>query len=125
MATTNETSVKYSLAPQAYKFVRTHFHEIPVWTILSRIIHSRAPDPGRMNGDVKYDLGTLEFKNREQLEYFHIRIIRLQQETILSGENVSPTRLLFQYTKALSKIDKLRYFIAPKMTDIITLLENN
>ena len=27
--------------------------------------------------------------------------------------------------KALSKSDKLRYFIAPNMTDLITFLENN
>ena len=44
---------------------------------------------------------------------------------MLSGEIVSPTRLLFQYMKALQKSDKLRAFIAPKMTDLITLLENN
>ena len=44
---------------------------------------------------------------------------------MLSGEIVSPTRLLFQYMKAFSKSDKLRAFIVPKMTDIITLLDNN
>ena len=44
---------------------------------------------------------------------------------MLSGEIVSPTRLLFQYIKAFSKSDKLRAFIVPKMTDIITLLDNN
>ena len=66
-----------------------------------------------MNGDVQYDLATLAFKNGEQLEDFHIRILRLQQEIILSGDIISPTRLLFQYMKALSKSDKLRAFIAP------------
>ena len=40
---------------------------------------------------------------------------------MLSGEIVSPNRLLFYYIKALSKSDK----IAPKMTDLITLLDNN
>ena len=44
---------------------------------------------------------------------------------MLSGEIVSPTRLLFQYMKALTKSEKLRAFIAPNMTDIITFLDNN
>ena len=44
---------------------------------------------------------------------------------MLSGEFFSPTILLFHYMKALSKIDKLSAFIAPKMIDIITFLENN
>ena len=44
---------------------------------------------------------------------------------MLSGEIVSPTRLLFQYMKALTKSDRLRDFIAPKMIDLITLLDNN
>ena len=39
--------------------------------------------------------------------------------------NASPTRLLFQYMKALTNIEKLRDFIAPKMTDLITFLDNN
>ena len=42
---------------------------------------------------------------------------------MLSGENLSPTRILFQYMKANS--DKLRAFIAPKMIYIITFLDNN
>ena len=37
----------------------------------------------------------------------------------------SPTRLIFQYMKALSNSDKLRAFIAPKMEDLITYLDNN
>ena len=78
-----------------------------------------------MNGDVKYDLATLDFNNGEQLEYFHSMIIRLQQEIMLSGEIFSPTIIIFQYTKALSNSDKLRAFIATKMTDIITFLDNN
>ena len=44
---------------------------------------------------------------------------------MISGENVSPTRLLFQYMKELSKSDKLRYLIAPKMTDLTASLDNN
>ena len=78
-----------------------------------------------MNGDVQSDLSTLASNNREQLEYFHGKILRLQQEIMISGEIVSPTRLIFQYMKALSKRDKLGAFIAPKMTDIITLPDNN
>ena len=44
---------------------------------------------------------------------------------MISGEIVSPTRLLFQYMKALTKSEKLRAFIVPKMTDLITFLDNN
>ena len=43
---------------------------------------------------------------------------------MLSGEIVSPTRLLFQYMKALTKSEKLKAFIAPKMTDLITFIDN-
>ena len=78
-----------------------------------------------MNGDVKSDLSTLAFKNGEQLEDFHSRILRLQQKIMLSGEIVSPTRLLFQYMKALAKSEKLRHFIAPKMTYFIKFLYKN
>ena len=78
-----------------------------------------------MNGDVRSDLSTLEFKNGEKLEYFHGRIIRIQQEIMLSGENFSPTILILQYMKELSKRDKLIYFIAPKMKYLITFLDNN
>ena len=113
------------MAHQAYKAVITHAHEISVCNIIFRILHSRATRLGGINGDIQYDLSTLDFKNGEQLEYFHSRILRLQQENILSGEIVSPTRLIFQYTKEFSKSDKLRDFIAPKMIDIITFLENN
>ena len=67
------------MAPQAYKVVSTYGHEILGWTILSRLIHSRAPHLGVMNGDVQSDLATLSFNNGEQLEDFHSRIIRLQQ----------------------------------------------
>ena len=78
-----------------------------------------------MNGDVQYDLATLAFRNGEQLEDFHIRILRLQQEIMISGEIISPTRLLLQYMKALTKSEKLKAFIAPKMTDLITFIDKN
>ena len=68
--TTNDTCVKYYMAPQAYKVVSTHAHEISIWTFISRLLYSRAPNIGEMNGDVWSDLSTMEFKNREQLEYF-------------------------------------------------------
>ena len=32
---TNDTSVKSSMTPQAYKVVSTHYHEISLWAILS------------------------------------------------------------------------------------------
>ena len=117
--------VKSSMASQAYKVVRTHYHEISGWTILSRLIHSRSPHLVGMNGNVKSDLATLAFNNREKLEDFHSRIIRLQQELMISEESVFPTRILFQYMKAFSKSDKLRGLIAPNITDLITFLENN
>ena len=44
---------------------------------------------------------------------------------MLSGETISPTRIIFRYTKESSKSDKLKEFIAPNMTYIITLLDNN
>ena len=44
---------------------------------------------------------------------------------MLSGDIVSPKRLLFQYTKELSNSDKLRAFTAPNMTYIITFLDND
>ena len=93
---TNDTSVKSSMAPQSYKVVSTHVHEISGWNILSRLLHSHAPNLGGMNGDVQSDLATLALKNGEKLEYFHGRIIRLQQEIMLFGDIFSPTRLIFQ-----------------------------
>ena len=91
---TNDTCVKSSMAPQSYKIVSTHTHDISGWTILYRLLHSCAPHLGGMNGDVQSDISTLAFRNGEQLEDFHSRILRLQQEIMLSGEIVSPTRLL-------------------------------
>ena len=96
------------MAHQAYKVVSTHAHEISGWKILSRLLHSRSPHLRGMNGDVQSDLATLAPKNREQLEDLQSIILRLQQETILSGETVSTTRLLLQYMKAFTKRDKLK-----------------
>ena len=78
-----------------------------------------------MNGGVQSDLAILESNKREHLEDFHIIIIRLQQEIILSGDIFSPTTLLFQYMKAFSKSDELRAFIVPKIKCLITFLDNN
>ena len=47
------------MKPQAYKVTTTRAHEISVWTVLSRLLHSRDPHLGGTNGDVQYDLGTL------------------------------------------------------------------
>ena len=113
------------MAPESYKVVITHAHRISGWTIIFQLIHSRGPHHEGMNGDVHSFLATLAFKNIEQLEDFHSRTIRIQQKIILSGETVSPTRPIFQYMKSLLKIDKLKEFIAPNMTYLITLLENN
>ena len=122
---TNDTCVKSSVAPQAYKVISTHAHEISGWNILSRLIHSCAPHLGGMNGDVQSDISTLAFRNGEQLEDFHSRILRLQQEIMISVKIVSPTRLLLQYMMAFTKSEKLKAFIAPKMTDLITFLDKN
>ena len=73
------------MSPQAYKVVSTHAHEISGWTILSRLLHSHDPHIGGMNGDFQSDLDTLALNNGEQLEDFHSRILRLQQEIILFG----------------------------------------
>ena len=113
------------MAPQACKVVNTHTHEIQGWKIISRLLHSRAPHLGGMNGDVQSDLFTLTFNNAEKLEYFNSIIIRLQQEIIFYGEIVSPTIFLFHYMKELSKIDKTKTFIVPKMTDLPTLIGKN
>ena len=78
-----------------------------------------------MNVDFRSDLPTLAFKNAEQIDDSHIRIIILQQEIILYVETFSSTRLHLQYMKALSKRNKLKSFIAPNITDLITLLDNN
>ena len=51
------------MASQAYKVFSTHDIEISVWTILSKLLHSGAPNLGGMNGDVHSDLATLTFKN--------------------------------------------------------------
>ena len=125
VAITNDTCVKSSMAPQAYNFFRTHAHEISGWAIFSILLHSHYPHLGGMNGDVQSDIATLAFKNGEQLEDFHGRILRLQQRIMLSGEMVSPTKLLFQSIKAFSKSYKIRAFIVPKMTGLITFLDNN
>ena len=77
VAMTNGSCVKFSMAPQAYKVVSTHAHEISGWTIISRLIHSSDPLLGGTYVDVQYDLATLAFKIREQLEDFHGKILRL------------------------------------------------
>ena len=78
-----------------------------------------------MNGGVQSDLASIELKNREQLEYFHSRILRICQEIILSVETVSTKRLLFKYMKSFSNSNKPKALIAPKMVELITFLDNN
>ena len=43
----------------------------------------------------------------------------------LSGETISPIIRLLQYMQVLSKSDKIKELIAPKMKDLITLNGNN
>ena len=125
VAMTNDICVKYSMATQAYKVVNTHIQEISGWTILSWLLHSCAPSFGGMNGDVQSDLATLAFKNIQQLEDFNSIIIRLQQEIILSGETLSPTRFLFQSMKVFLKSKKIKALILPNMRDLFTFPDNN
>ena len=96
---TNDTCVKSSIAPQVYKVFSAHAHEISVWKIISRLIHSHASHLVGINGGVQSNPATLAFKNEEQPEYLCSIILRIQQEIILSGETVSPTRLIFLYLK--------------------------
>ena len=77
------------MAPQTYKVVSTRSCEISGWNVPSRLLQSRFPHLGFMNDDVQSDLATLDFNNGVQLEGFHGRIIRLQQEILHSGE-ISP-----------------------------------
>ena len=88
------------MAPHAYKVVNNHAHKISAWKFLYRIIRTRSPNLVGINGEVHSDLATLVFKNVEQLENFHGKSLRLQQEIKISGETVSPTTLFFQYMKA-------------------------
>ena len=78
------------------------------WMVMFNLI--KPPWPSRMENNLKI---------------FHSKVLRLQQEIMLSGEIIFPTRLLFQYIKALKKSEKLRAFIFPKMTDLIPFLDNN
>ena len=93
---TNDTCVKSFMSPQAYKVVSTHSHEISLWTILSRLIHSRAPHLGGMNGDVQSDLATLAFNNGEQLEYFHSSIL---SKKLCSLDKLSPLPDFYSSTR--------------------------
>ena len=74
---TNNTCAKSSMAPQAYKVIGTHDHEISEWKIISILIHSHAPHIEGMNGGVQSDLATLTFKSGEQIGYFHSIILRI------------------------------------------------
>ena len=41
------------MAPQAYKVVNTHAHEISGWKIISRLLHTHDHHIKGMNGDVQ------------------------------------------------------------------------
>ena len=82
---TSDSYVKSSMAPQAWKVFITHAHEISGWTILYIRLHSHAPHLGGVNGDTQSDLSTLAFNKGEQPEDFQIRILKLQQEIMISG----------------------------------------
>ena len=50
MAISNDTCLKLSISTQAYKVVSAHAHKISEWKNTSRLIDSRAPHLGGMNG---------------------------------------------------------------------------
>ena len=52
VAMTNDTCVKYSMAPHAYKVVSTDASEISGWTIISRLLHSLATNLGGLHDDI-------------------------------------------------------------------------
>ena len=64
-----------------------------------------------MNGDVRSELATSEFKKGDQIEYFHGRILILQQDINIYVETVSDKIILLQYIKELSTSEKLKAFI--------------
>ena len=76
----NGACIKYSMAFQAYKVVTAHSHKISGWTILSRLLHTRAPRLVWIIGGVQCDLATLAFKQGEQLDFFLGGILTLHQE---------------------------------------------
>ena len=82
---TNYTCVKSSISSQYYKVVTNYAHEILVRKILSRLLHAQAPHLGGISVDAESNIATLAFKNGEQLDDFHIIIIRLQHEVNLAG----------------------------------------
>ena len=67
------------MAYQVYKFITTQAHEVSGWTILSILLHVRASHLGGINGDIQSYQYNLALKQGEQLDKFHIRILRLQQ----------------------------------------------
>ena len=52
VAMTNDTCVKYSMAPHAYKVVSTDASKISGWTIISRLLHSLATNLGGLHYDI-------------------------------------------------------------------------
>ena len=90
VAFNNDTCVISSMAPQAYKVLNTHAHEISGCTIVSILIHSRAPHIGGMSGYVQSDLSTLTLQNREklvdfiaELSYFNRKLSSLEKLYLL------------------------------------------
>ena len=100
------------MSPQSYNVANAHAHEISVWKILSRLLHSRDLHLGGINGDFQSDLSTLKLNNVEKLEDFNSIVIRLQQEIIISGETVSPTDFssstLRKYQRSINSNHSLR-----------------
>lgn len=118
----NNTYTNDNTAPQEYKVIIIHDHEVSGCNLISRIIHARSYHTRGINGDFKYDLSNLTFKQVKQLEEFHGSIISLHQEFFLSSETISPTRIIFHHMKALPNCDLIKNFIAPNIKYLIALI---
>ena len=71
--------------------------EISVWNILSRLLHALAPHLGGMNGDIKYELATLEFNKAKKIEGFNSSIIIIQQLVSWIATTVTSTTSYFTW----------------------------
>ena len=125
LAFTNDTCIKYSMVLQSYKFITTHDHEISVCNILSILLQELPPCIEGINIYFQFELATLAFKQGEKLESFYIRILIPQKKVKISRWGLYPTIILFQYMQALSNSFKIKSFIVPNITYLITFPDKN
>ena len=56
------------MVPQEYKVINAHNDQLSACIILYGLLNLRSPHIVLINGDVKYNLDLLDFKQGEQLE---------------------------------------------------------